>query len=78
MKETGTMKQTFALQAPAGRRQLWRVQQLVDGREVGFYRCDGEDIARELLRRLQAGQAPGWVAHDLRHLKGPEVDEVRR
>lgn len=47
---------------PKGRRQLWRVET-----PWGFYRCDGEDIARELARRLRKGQAPGWVAHDLRH-----------
>lgn len=52
----------FVLVKPEGRRRLWRVK----GPGV-YWTCDSEAIARELLRRLKAGKAPGWVAHDLRH-----------
>lgn len=58
---------TFTLVEPHGRRRLWRVEGHVGAKLAGTWRCDSEEIARELLRRLSDGRAPGWVAHDLRH-----------
>ncbi len=52
----------YKLMKPEGRRQLWRVKA-----PEGYFTCHSEAIARELFRRLKAGKAPGWVAHDLRH-----------
>ena len=58
---------TFALVKPEGRRRLWRVEHRVRRKMLGYWICDSEAIARELLKRVKKGPAPGWVAHDLRH-----------
>lgn len=62
---------TLILVKPAGRRKLWRVEnRTTAGRRLGYWRCDSEEIARELIRRVSAGKDPGWIAHDLRHSRG--------
>lgn len=51
----------YKLLKPKGRRKKWRV----DGPE-GYWTCDSEAIAREVLSRLRMGRSPGWAARDLR------------
>ena len=52
---------------PKGRQRLWRVENRTRaGRVLGFWRCDSEEIARELIFRVGAGKAPGFIARDLR------------
>lgn len=61
---------TLFLVAPNGRKKLWRVEnQTKAGRVLGFWRCDSEGIARELIYRVSAGKAPGFIARDLRQQK---------
>lgn len=57
---------TYKLVKPAGRRRSWRVEVYLHGRYGGEWTCDSEAIARELLRRLKAGTAPGWLAREFR------------
>lgn len=60
----------FELEAPTRRRKKWRVVGYLDGRLSGDqWVCDSEWIAKEVLRRLRAGEKPGWVASYLRGLE---------
>lgn len=60
----------FKLLEPRGRRRKWRVEGLEDGKVVGIWKCDSEEIAVEVLSRLMKGKAPGAVARDLRQASG--------
>src|SRR3990167_1341200 len=59
---TKAKRERYVLVKSPGQGRRWTV----DGPE-GRWVCDSEEIAREVVRRLNAGKAPGWAAHDLRH-----------
>lgn len=60
------MSFTYKLVKPRCRRKSWRVESYFGGHYAGEWACDSEAIARELMKRLKAGKAPGWIAKDLR------------
>jgi hypothetical protein len=61
------MKNQFFLIPAHGRRQAWEVVGFNGrGRWLGTWACDGEDIAKLVMKRLRKGKHPGWAAKDLR------------
>lgn len=61
------MRQYFIV-PPCRSRRSWDVHIFsARGKWIGTHFCDGEAIAKLVLKRLKRGQNPGWAARDLRN-----------